>query len=310
MTQHELDEIVRLVGDELLAKLGHESANGAGPAAGSCGCKHPVNGAGAATSMTAVLSETGVACPDWVPPKEGIASLIDHTLLRPDACEAEIIKLCAEARKHRFATVCIHPTWAARAVRELQDSDVKTCTVIGFPHGATLTPVKSAEAEQALKLGAEELDMVVNVGALKSGNEDLVFAEIRCLAEVAHQAGAILKVILEMGSLSEQQKVSGCVLAKLAGTDFVKTSTGFGPGGAEPADVSLMHRVVGGEMGIKAAGGVNSYERLELMMRAGATRIGASAGVRIIEQALGEQASGEQAIEQAAAAGIPTGGAS
>jgi deoxyribose-phosphate aldolase len=301
MTQHELDEIVRLVGDELLVKLGHESANGAGADTGSCGCGHPANGAGAPSSLTGVLPETGVACPDWSVPKEGIASLIDHTLLRPDACEGEIAELCAGARKYGFATVCIHPAWVARAVRELQGSAIKTCTVIGFPHGSTLTPVKCAEAEQALKLGAEELDMVVNVGALKSGNEDLVFTEIRCLGEVAHQAGAILKVILEMGSLSEQQKISACVLARLAGADFVKTSTGFGPGGAEAADVSLMHRVVGGEMGIKAAGGVSSYERLELMMRSGATRIGASAGIRIIQQA---------AAGIPAAAQIPNGSAS
>ena len=295
MTQHELDEIVRLVGDELLAKLGHAPANGAGPAGALCGCEHPANGAGRSARLPEVLPETGAACRDWTPPKEGIAGLIDHTLLRPDACEAEIIELCAEARKYRFATVCIHPTWVARAVRELQGSAVKTCTVIGFPHGASLTPVKCAEAEQALKLGAEELDMVINAGALKSGNEDLVFTDIRCLADLAHQAGAVVKAILEMGSLSEQQKITACVLAKLAEADFVKTSTGFGSAGADPADVSLMHRVVGGEMGIKAAGGINSYQRMELMMRSGATRIGASAGVRI--------------VEQASAKGIPTGGA-
>jgi len=295
MTQHELDEIVRLVGDELLAKLGHAPANGAGPAGASCGCEHPANRSAAPAGLTEVLPETGLACPDWAPPKQGIAGLIDHTLLRPDACEAEVIELCAEARKYRFATVCIQPAWVARAVRELQGSAVKTCTVIGFPHGASLTPVKCAEAEQALKLGAEELDMVIHAGALKSGNEDLVFTDIRCLADLARQAGAVVKVILEMGSLSEQQKITACVLAKLAGADFVKTSTGFGPAGADPADVSLMHRVVGGEMGIKAAGGINSYQRMELMMQSGATRIGTSAGVRI--------------VEQAAANGIPTGGA-
>ena len=295
MTQHELDEIVRLVGDELLAKLGHAPVNGAGAAGSSCGCEPPANGAGTSAGLTEVLPETGLACRDWTPPKEGIAGLIDHTLLRPDACEAEIIEICAGARKYRFATVCIQPTWVARAVRELRSSSVKTCTVIGFPHGASLTPVKCAEAEQALKLGAEELDMVINAGALKSGNEDLVFTEIRCLADLARQAGAVLKVILEMGSLSGEQKITACVLAKLAGADFVKTSTGFGPAGADPADVSLMHRVVGGEMGIKAAGGINTYRRMELMMRSGATRIGASAGVRI--------------AEQAAAAGIPSGGA-
>jgi len=292
MTQHQLDEIVRLVGDELLVKLGHVPANGTGPATGSCGCEHPANGTGTPT-LSEVFTEVGVVCPDWTVPKEGIAGLIDHTLLRPDACEGEIIELCAEARKHHFATVCIHPTWVARAVRELQGSAVKTCTVIGFPHGASLTPVKCAEAEQALKLGAEELDMVINIGALKSANQDLVFSDIRCVADLAHEAGAVLKVILEAGSLSEQQKITACVLAKLAGADFVKTSTGFGPAGADPADVSLMHRIVGGEMGIKAAGGVNSYPRLELMMRSGATRIGASVGIRI--------------VEQAAAQGIPAG---
>ena len=294
MTPHELDEIVRLVGDELLVKLGHVPANGTGPGGSSCGCEHPTNGAGTAASLADVLPATDLVCPGWAPPEEGVAGLIDHTLLRPDACEAEIVELCAEARQHGFATVCVQPTWVATAVRELQDSAVKTCTVIGFPHGATLTPVKCAEAEQALKLGAEELDMVINAGALKSGNEDLVFTDIRCLAELAHQAGAFVKVIFEMGSLSEEQKITACVLAKLAGADFVKTSTGFGPAGAQPADVSLMHRVVGGEMGIKAAGGINSYQRMELMMRSGATRIGASAGVSI--------------VKQAAAQGMPAGG--
>ena len=295
MKQHELDEIVRLVGDELLAKLDFAPANGGPAAGGSRACEHPANGAAKSGLRPEVLPESGAACRDWRPPKEGIAGLIDHTLLRPDACESEIIELCAEAREHRFAAVCIHPTWVAKAVRELQDSSVKTCTVIGFPQGASLTPVKCAEAEQALKLGAQELDMVIHLGALKSGSEDLIFTEIRCLSDLAHQAGATVKVILEMGLLSGEQKITACVLAKLAGADFVKTSTGFGPAGAEPADVSLMHRVVGGEMGIKAAGGIHSYRRMELMMRSGATRIGASAGVRI--------------VEQAAAQGIPAEGA-
>ena len=260
--------------------------DGAAAAPAACGCASgtAVSNGTASGSMTA-STDGHVACPDWAPPEQGIAALIDHTLLRPDAAEAEVAGACAEARRHQFATVCVQPGRLALAVRELRGSPVKTCSVVGFPHGATLTPVKCVEAEQAIKLGADELDMVLSVGALKSGDEDGVYSEIRCLTELVHSAKRVLKVILETALLSDREKAVACVLAKLAGADFVKTSTGFGPSGASAHDVALMHRVVGGEIGIKAAGGVSTYADLVQMMRAGATRIGSSSGVGIVAQA-------------------------
>ena len=225
-----------------------------------------------------------LGCLDWQPPIEGISGLIDHTLLRPDATEPDVIELCGEARRHGFYSACVHPDKVAIAARELRGSGVKVCTVVGFPHGAHVTPVKCVETEQALKLGAQEIDIVVNIGALKQGCLDTVHSEIRLVVEIAHAADAVVKVILEMALLDDASKLNGCVLAKLAGADFVKTSTGFGPSGADPADVALMHKVVGGEMGIKAAGGIRTYARFRDMMRAGATRIGAGAGLAILEE--------------------------
>jgi len=226
----------------------------------------------------------GEPCPAWVPPAQGIAAYIDHTLLRPDASEDDVTRICGEARDLGFHSACIHPDKVATAARELHGSGVKVCTVIGFPHGANITPVKRAEAEQSLKAGAHELDMVVNIGALKSGRLDAVHSEIRSIVEIAHSAGATLKVVLEMGFLDHDAKLKGCAVALLAGADFVKTSTGFGPAGADPRDVALMHQVVGGKMGIKAAGGIRTYARFRDMMRAGATRIGASSGSAILEE--------------------------
>lgn len=223
-------------------------------------------------------------CPEWAPPSDGIAGLIDHTLLKPDASERDVVRLCEEARRHEFAAACVHPDKVAVAERELRGSGVAVCTVIGFPHGANVTPVKLIESEQALKLGATELDMVVNIGALKQGSFDLVHNEVRSIVDLAHGAGAQVKVILEMALLDGKAKVNGCVLAKLAGADFVKTCTGFGPSGADPTDVALIHKVIGGEMGIKAAGGIRTYGRFRDMMRAGATRIGAGASLAILEE--------------------------
>ena len=221
---------------------------------------------------------------DWVPAAGGIAGSIDHTLLRPDASERDVIRVCDEARTNGFHSACIHPDKVALAERQLRGSGVKVCTVIGFPHGAHVTPVKCAEAEQSLKSGARELDMVINIGALKQGRLDSVHSEIRSIVELAHSADAIVKVILEMGYLDHETKVRGCVVARLAGADFVKTATGFGPAGADPEDVALMRQVVGHEMGIKAAGGIRTYARFRDMMRAGATRIGASASLTILEE--------------------------
>lgn len=216
---------------------------------------------------------------------ERIAALIDHTLLRADATRDQVVKLCQEARKFHFASVCVNAVWVPLCAQLLHGSPVKVCTVVGFPLGATLTEAKRAETEQAVKLGAHEIDMVIQVGALRSGDLDFVHNDIRAVVDAAHRGGAIVKVIIEAAFLDDAQKLQACALSRLAGADFVKTSTGFGPSGATVHDVALMQRVVGGEMGIKAAGGIRSFDDLKLMAAAGATRIGASASVKIMEQA-------------------------
>ena len=302
MTQSELDQIVHSVGNELLTRLGR-LPDEVGEEAAACACGTGSTGSnGTRDGLSSTGPEGEVTCPDWAPPGGGIAGLIDHTLLRPEATEAEVAAACGEARQHRFASVCVHPGSVALVARELRGTAVKTCTVVGFPHGATLTPVKCVEAEQAMKLGADEIDMVLPIGALKSGQDDRVYTEIRCVAELVHAAKKVLKVILETALLSDHEKALACVLAKLAGADFVKTSTGFGPAGASIRDVALMHRVVGGELGIKAAGGISTFTQLAQMMRAGATRIGTSSGVGIVAQAT---ASGIDA--EAAAARVVSG---
>jgi len=219
------------------------------------------------------------------PIEDDIARLIDHTLLKPDATREDIRKICLEALKFGFASVCVNPWNVSEAAELLRGSEVRVCTVVGFPLGATLPQVKMFEAEEAIKLGAQEIDMVINVGALKSGQTDAVEADIRGVADASHRGGAICKVILETSLLTTEEKVRGSLAAKNAGADFVKTSTGFSTGGATAEDVRLMRAVVGGELGIKASGGVRSLEDLQKMVEAGATRIGASASVKILEQA-------------------------
>ncbi|MGQ9848500.1 MAG: deoxyribose-phosphate aldolase [Aggregatilineaceae bacterium] len=217
-----------------------------------------------------------------------LARLIDHTLLRPEATREQIVTLCQEARLHRFASVCVNPAYVALAVELLAGvEDVWVCTVIGFPLGATLSSVKACEAEQVIALGAREVDMVQNVGALKSGDLALVRQDIAAVVEVAHGQGALCKVILETALLTDEEKIAACTIAKEAGADFVKTSTGFGPGGATVHDVTLMRQVVGPQMGVKASGGIRSYADALAMIQAGASRIGASAGVRILAEAQG-----------------------
>lgn len=213
-----------------------------------------------------------------------IAGLIDHTLLKPEATAADIRRLCAEALRYGFAAVCVNPYWTKLAWEQLSGSAVRVCAVVGFPLGATFTSVKRAEAQAALEAGAQEIDMVMNIGALRSGQLETVLLDMRAVVETAHQAGGLVKVILETGLLDDYQKATACVLAKMAGADFVKTSTGFGPSGATVHDVALMRLVVGPEMGVKAAGGIRTREDLERMVAAGATRIGASAGVRILTE--------------------------
>jgi deoxyribose-phosphate aldolase len=214
-----------------------------------------------------------------------IARMIDHTLLKPDATQDQIAQLCYEARKYGFAAVCVNPANIKLCSQLLQGAPVHVCTVVGFPLGATPPEVKAYEAQQAIDDGATEVDMVVNVGALKSKDYALVERDIASVARTCHAGGAILKVIIEAALLADEEKVIACQLAKAAGADYVKTSTGFGPGGATIHDVELMRRSVGPEIGVKAAGGIGSYEAAKEMVAAGATRIGASAGIKILQQA-------------------------
>jgi deoxyribose-phosphate aldolase len=214
-----------------------------------------------------------------------IASLIDHTLLRPEATRADIVKLCGEARQYGFATVCINPYWVPLAASELAGTAVKVCTVAGFPLGATSTEAKVAEAAAALRAGAREIDMVINVGALRGGDFDTVKLDIQAVTRVCHDAGAIVKVILETALLDDAQKTTACGLAQAAGADFVKTSTGFGPAGATVQDIVLMRHAVGPRMGVKAAGGIRTLDDFRAMVAAGASRVGASASVKIVEAA-------------------------
>ena len=223
---------------------------------------------------------------------EGVASMIDHTLLKPDATRREIEDLCREAAQFKFATVCVNPAWVATAARLLAGSGVGVCSVVGFPLGATTADVKSYETRRAIFDGAREIDMVINVGALKSGDLHVVERDIAAVASTCRDCGVLSKVIIEAALLTDEEKITACTLAKAAGADYVKTSTGFGPGGATAADVALMRRVVGAEMGVKAAGGVRDLDGLKAMVAAGATRVGASAGVKIVQQARGEKPAG------------------
>ena len=219
----------------------------------------------------------------------GIAGMIDHTLLKPDATRRDIEELCREAAQFEFATVCVNPAWVALAAHRLAGTKVGVCSVVGFPLGATTCDVKGYETRRAIFDGAREIDMVINVGALKSGDLRVVERDIESVTVPCREAGALSKVIIEAALLTDDEKVTACTLAKAAGADYVKTSTGFGPGGATAADVALMRRVVGAEMGVKAAGGVRDLEGLKAMVAAGATRVGASAGVKIVQQARGEK---------------------
>ncbi|MDX1691745.1 MAG: deoxyribose-phosphate aldolase [Acidimicrobiia bacterium] len=211
-----------------------------------------------------------------------LAGYIDHTLLKPDATAAEIDRMCEEALEFGFASVCVNPAWIARVASHLRGSDVRACSVVGFPLGATTPHIKAMEARRALRDGAEEIDMVINVGALKSGDRDLVERDIAGVADACREVGAVCKVIIETSLLTDEEKVVASRLAVDAKADFVKTSTGFSTGGATVYDVALMREAVGPEMGVKASGGVRSREEAMDMIAAGATRIGASAGIAIV----------------------------
>jgi deoxyribose-phosphate aldolase len=233
------------------------------------------------SSFSPVISADAL---DW----KAAARLIDHTLLKPEGTREQIEKLCREAAKYEFASVCINPVWVALAAQLLRGTPVKVCTVIGFPLGATLTGVKRYEAAELLRQGAQELDMVMNVGAMKSGDRGRVETDIRGVCEVVHGGGGILKVILENVLLTREEKVAACEICLVARADFVKTSTGFAAGGATAEDVALMRATVGDRAGVKAAGGIRTAADLKAMVAAGANRIGASASLAILKE-LGAQ---------------------
>ncbi len=294
MTQAELDILVAQIGEELLARV----PNGAvAPAKKGEGLNLPDQvcpGCIQRCAQTCARNtkEIIAAGANRVSASErltkvdpSIASLIDHTILKPDATRADVLKVCREARQYNFASVCVNPYWVPVVRAELAGSPVKVCTVVGFPLGATSTEAKVAEAAAAVRAGAQEVDMVINVGALRSGEHEAVKLDIQAVVKVSHEAGAIVKVILETALLDDNQKAVACTLAKLAGADFVKTSTGFGPSGATAHDIALMRSVVGPDMGVKASGGIRTLSDLQTMTAAGATRIGASASVKIVEAA-------------------------
>jgi deoxyribose-phosphate aldolase len=212
-----------------------------------------------------------------------VARLIDHTILKADATRAEVLQVCAEALRYEFASVCVNSFWVPTVAGELSGSSVKTCAVVGFPLGAAATAAKVAETLEAVAQGATEVDMVINVGALKSGEDDVVEIDIAAVVDASHEGGAIVKVIIETALLSHDEKVRACQLAVRAGADFVKTSTGFSKTGATVEDIALMRATVGPNIGVKASGGVRTLEDLKAMVAAGASRVGASASVKIIE---------------------------
>lgn len=294
------EELVRLVAREVAAALRSEE-RGASPA--DCGCGAGVSGGGRcacgghadvgsfagvvqSANLVDLCRDLGICRVGGAPgaiPAPGIASLIDHTILKPDATREEIETLCAEARANLFASVCVQPHWVRICAEGLAGTPVKVCTVIGFPHGMNKPETKCFEARRAVLDGASELDMVINIGALKSRDYGTVERDIRAVVECGRPR-ATVKVILENAYLTDEEKVEGCALAKAAGADYVKTSTGFGPGGATVEDVALMRRVVGPEMGVKAAGGIRDAEIARRMVEAGATRIGASASLKIVQE--------------------------
>lgn len=295
MDAAELDQLVAQIGDEILRRVqrggatrpGGEGLNVADEVCPGCTQRCVQTCAGKARRIVETGADRISASEKLTRVDPSIASLIDHTLLRPDATRDEIVKVCQEARQHSFASVCVNPYWVPVVAAELAGSKVKVCTVVGFPLGATPTASKIAEAETAIRAGAQEVDMVLNIGALRSGDTDTVRADIAGVAAACHRHGAILKVILETALLDDNQKVTACSLAKQANADFVKTSTGFAKSGATAHDVALMRAAVGPDIGVKASGGIRTLADLKTMAAAGASRIGASASVKIVQEAAG-----------------------
>lgn len=288
-SDREIERLVETIAERVRARLSggplpvvsdprgpcHDDADSDCSTCGSCVIRRPwsvraIEAAGAAR----VGAPAGVGAVE-----PSLAKMIDHTLLRPDATRQDIAKLCDEARKHGFASVCVNTTWVGVCKALLAGTDVMVCAVVGFPLGAMTPGAKAYEAREAVRQGAREIDMVINVGALKSNDYETVFEDICKVVKAAAPAG--VKVILETGSLTDEEKIVACTLSKLAGAAFVKTSTGFGKGGATVEDIALMRRLVGPDMGVKASGGVRTFEDAEKMRAAGANRIGASASVAI-----------------------------
>jgi deoxyribose-phosphate aldolase len=274
-----MEAFIKQVIDEVLERLGGDSSS-ASPACTDCcttGCIHRMQ-----VAVAAGASRLGLPPIDSLSARD-MAQYIDHTLLKPETTRSEIRKLCAEAGQYRFASVCVNPVWVKESVKYLCGTGVEVCTVVGFPLGASASDVKVYEARRAIFDGAREIDMVMQIGALKSEDYNLVEDDIAKLAEVVHQEDVLLKVIIETALLTDEEKVKACLLCKSAGADYVKTSTGFSKAGATVRDVSLMRRVVGPDMGVKAAGGVRDFVGAQEMLAAGATRIGASVGVKIVQ---------------------------
>jgi deoxyribose-phosphate aldolase len=288
MTRAEVQQLIDLIVSEMATAVGRPQVR--------CQC-HSVHADCCPDRLRGVIdagaTRVGVHASGGAP--EGIATMIDHTLLKPDATAQQIEELCREAAQFKFATVCVNPTWVALCARLLRGSGVGVCSVVGFPLGATTADVKGYETRRVIFDGAREVDMVINVGALKSGDYRVVERDIEAVTIPCRECGVLSKVIIEAALLTDDEKVTACTLAKAAGADYVKTSTGFGPGGATAADVALMRRVVGAEMGVKAAGGVRDLEGVKAMIAAGATRVGASAGVKIVKEARGEKTVGGSA---------------
>jgi len=293
VTEAELDQLVAQIGEQILARsagLPAPRGEGLGIADQVCpGCTQRCAQVCAKKSkdIVAAGADRLSASDKLTKIDPSIAALIDHTLLRADATAADIKRVCSEARKFSFASVCVNPYWVPLVAMELANTPVKVCTVVGFPLGATSTEAKAGEAEKAILAGAQEIDMVINIGELKGGNHEAVKNDIKAVVEVSHSRKAIVKVILETSLLTDNEKAIASTLCKLAGADFVKTSTGFSTGGATAADIALMRSIVGPDMGVKASGGIRSLQDLQTMEKAGATRIGASASVKIMEAAAG-----------------------
>jgi deoxyribose-phosphate aldolase len=295
VTPTELDRLVAQIGEELLARVvpsgvpsGPQPKKGEGlnlPDQVCPGCvQRCVQTCARNTKEIIAAGASRVSASEKLTKIDpAIAALIDHTILKPEATRNDVLKICREAREYRFASVCVNPYWVPLVRAELSGSPVKVCSVVGFPLGATSTEAKVCETAAALRAGAQEIDMVINVGALRSGDTDAVKIDIQSVVRVAHQAGAIVKVILETALLDDTQKTVASKISKAAGADFVKTSTGFSTSGATVHDIALMRAAVGPNIGVKASGGIRTLEDVQAMTAAGATRIGASASVKIVE---------------------------